>query len=123
MVATYFVFVRAQFDYFVYFGSLNKPFAEHAKIPNEGKVKLALSIRGPSLQFSYAVGDGELQKIGPVLDASLLCDECGGHPAHGSFTGAFVGMAASDLNGTALEAKFDYFVYRPEHSKLERYDI
>ncbi|GAB7322025.1 hypothetical protein MBLNU13_g03077t1 [Cladosporium sp. NU13] len=105
------------------FGNLSKPLNEAAKIPNEGKVKLALSIRGPSLQFSYAVGDGELQNIGPVCDASLLCDECGGHPAHGSFTGAFVGMACSDLNGTALEAKFDYFVYRPEHSKLDRYDI
>jgi xylan 1,4-beta-xylosidase len=105
------------------FGNLRKPFAEPVQIPNEGKIKLALSIRGPSLQFSYAVGDGELQKIGPVCDASLLCDECGGHPAHGSFTGAFVGMACSDLNGTALEAKFDYFVYRPEHFKLDRYDV
>src|SRR3546814_6667877 len=33
--------------------------------------------------------------------------------SHGSFTGAFVGVACSDLNGTALEAKFDYLVYRP----------
>jgi xylan 1,4-beta-xylosidase len=104
-------------------GNLTKPFPEPFKIPNEGKVKLALSIRGPNLQFYYAIDDKELQKIGPVCDASLLCDECGGHLAHGSFTGAFVGMACSDLNGTALEAKFDYFVYRPEHSDLDRYEI
>ena len=104
-------------------GYLTKPFAEPFKIPNEGKVKLALSIRGPSLQFYYATDDKELQKIGPVLDASILCDECGGHPNEGSFTGAFVGVACSDLNGTELEAKFDYFVYRPEHSDLDRYEI
>ena len=32
---------------------------------------------------------------------------------HGNFTGAFVGMAAQDLNGTATPADFSYFVYRP----------
>ena len=36
-----------------------------------------------------------------------------GHQADGSFTGAFVGMAASDCNGEAKTAKFEYFVYRP----------
>ena len=38
---------------------------------------------------------------------------CGGHAEHGSFTGGFVGVAASDLNGTALDADFHEFVYRP----------
>ncbi|MDP8919323.1 MAG: hypothetical protein M3O00_10615, partial [Pseudomonadota bacterium] len=32
--------------------------------------------------------------------------------AHGSFTGAFVGMAAHDLTGRALPADFDFFSYR-----------
>ena len=65
----------------------------------------------------------EIQPIGPVLDASILSDECGGHQAHGSFTGAFVGVAASDLNGTALHADFDYFIYRPQRHASDRYDI
>ncbi|KAK0855034.1 hypothetical protein LTS16_005593 [Friedmanniomyces endolithicus] len=104
-------------------GDLNLPLAAPVEIPSEGKVKLALSIRGPTLQYYYALEGEELKKIGPVYDASILSDECGGHRAHGSFTGAFVGMAASDLNGTALPAKFDYFVYRPEHSKLDRYEV
>jgi xylan 1,4-beta-xylosidase len=100
------------------------PMPKPVSIPQEGKVKLALSIRGPELQFFYALeGEQELKKIGPVYDASILSDECGGHQADGSFTGAFVGMAASDLNGEATEAKFDYFVYRPEHSPLDRYEI
>ena len=86
---------------------------------------MALSIRGRELQFYYALGDGggKLEKIGPVYDASILSDECGGHQAHGSFTGAFVGVACSDVNGTALRAGFDYFVYRPVHHHSDRYEI
>ncbi|KAK3116921.1 hypothetical protein LTR53_002217 [Teratosphaeriaceae sp. CCFEE 6253] len=98
----------------------------HVSIPQEGKVKLALRIiGGQKLQFYYAMDgeSGEMEKFGPVLDASILSDECGGHQADGSFTGAFVGMAASDCNGEALTAKFDYFVYKPEHSDLDRYDV
>lgn len=53
----------------------------------------------------------------------LFSDECGGHQVHGSFTGAFVGVAASDLNGTALPAKFDYFTYRPVRHVSDRYEI
>lgn len=102
-------------------GKLRFP-AVPVRIPNAGKLKLALTIRGPALQFSYAVEGQELQPIGPVLDASILSDECGGHAEHGSFTGAFVGMAAHDLNGTASPADFDYFVYRPVHDPSDRYD-
>ena len=106
-------------------GNLRFPFPDPVRIPREGKVRLALSIRGDKLQFYYGLNDGagELQEIGPVYDASVVSDECGGHQAHGSFTGAFVGMACSDVNGTALPAKFDYFVYRPVKHKSDRYEI
>ncbi|KAF6830003.1 Beta-xylosidase [Colletotrichum plurivorum] len=105
-------------------GNLQYPFVEPVSLPDEGKVKLALTIRGPALQFYYAVeGDREPKKVGPVFDASIISDECGGHQAHGSFTGAFVGVAASDLNGTAKEAAFDYFTYRPVHDETDRYEI
>jgi len=103
-------------------GNLTFP-AEPVRIPNEGKVRLALSIRGRHLQFSYAFGEEELRPIGPVLDASVLSDECGGHQAHGSFTGAFVGMAANDLNGSAAPADFDYFLYRPVRHESDRYEV
>lgn len=96
-------------------------------LPGEGKVKLALTIRGRELQFYYAVlgqgQDEELRKVGPVLDASIVSDECGGHAAHGSFTGAFVGVACSDLNGEATEARFDYFTYRPVQHATDRYEV
>lgn len=105
-------------------GNLDKqPLLEPVKIPKEGKVKLALTIRGPKLQFSYGLEGQELKEIGPVLDASILSDECGGHQVHGSFTGAFVGVACSDLNGTARQATFDHFVYRPVKHESDRYEV
>ncbi len=90
-------------------------------IPNEGSVRLKFEVRGPAGQFYYALEGQDWQKIGPVLDASILSDECGGHAEHGSFTGAFVGMAASDLNGTALQARFTDFVYTPVRHESDRY--
>jgi len=104
-------------------GKLEMPFAEPVQIPDKGKVKLALTIKGSKGQFFYALEGEELKKVGPVWDASILSDECGGHQAHGSFTGAFVGVAASDCNGTALPAHFDYFLYKPEHDEKDRYEI
>ncbi|KAH6620186.1 beta-xylosidase [Boeremia exigua] len=103
-------------------GGLNFPLADPVQIPQEGKVRLALRIRGKALQFSYALEGDDLADIGPVYDASILSDECGGHQAHGSFTGAFVGVAASDLNGTESKACFDYFTYRPVEHESDRYD-
>jgi xylan 1,4-beta-xylosidase len=96
--------------------------AAPVSIPQEGAVRLALEIRGPALQFFYAVEGAELTRIGPVLDASILSDECGGHAEHGSFTGAFVGVAASDLNGTARPADFWGLVYRPVRPESDRYE-
>ncbi|KAI5917107.1 beta-xylosidase [Camillea tinctor] len=102
---------------------LRMPLSDAVPISNEGKVRLAMTIRGRELQFFYAIEEQELAKIGPVLDASILSDECGGHQAHGSFTGAFVGVACSDINGTALPATFDYLIYRPVQHESDRYEI
>ncbi|KAL1889144.1 hypothetical protein Sste5346_009092 [Sporothrix stenoceras] len=94
---------------------------ERVQVPNEGKIRLALTIRGDQFQFYYAMeGNTDMTKVGPVFDASILSDECGGP---GSFTGAFVGMACSDLNGTALPATFEYFTYEPLRDKSDRYEI
>ena len=102
--------------------ALNAP----VRLPAKGDVRLALTVRaGSELQFWYATaatGD-VLTKVGPVYDASIVSDECGGHKEHGSFTGAFVGVAASDLNGTAMPARFTEFVYRPAHDARDRYEV
>ncbi|OAA56365.1 Glycoside hydrolase, family 43 [Niveomyces insectorum RCEF 264] len=108
-------------------GNLQVPLAAPVPLPATGDVRLAVTVRGRALQFWYGVGEAAasapLTKVGPVYDASIVSDECGGHLEHGSFTGSFVGMAASDINGTALPARFDYFVYRPAHDATDRYDV
>jgi xylan 1,4-beta-xylosidase len=103
--------------------NLEMPFDEPVPIPNQGKVKLALTIRGKELQFYYALEDQPLTKIGKVYDASIISDECGGHANHGSFTGAFIGLAASDCNGADAKAEFDYFIYRPVKYHTDRYEV
>ena len=75
-----------------------------------GTVKLAVTVAFEKLQFSYREGGGDWRDIGPTLDASLLSDEAG-RGEHGSFTGAFVGMAAFDTSGGAIAADYSYFVY------------
>lgn len=99
-------------------GNIVAPMLDPVIIPKEGRVRLKVEVRsGKTLQFFYALErEGEWEEwktIGPMYDASILSDECGGHRISGSFTGAFVGMACSDLHGSAAEAKFEGFVYRP----------
>jgi xylan 1,4-beta-xylosidase len=69
-------------------------------------------VDGPSLKFYYDFGEGWLQ-AGPMLDASVISDE-GGRGAHGSFTGAFIGMLAFDTSGSACPADFINFNYLPK---------
>lgn len=75
------------------------------------------------MQFQYALEGQAPKDIGPVYDATIVSDECGGHLAHGAFTGSFVGVACSDMNGLVLPATFDYIIYRPVKYKTDRYDI
>lgn len=89
---------------------LQFPLTEPVPAPGDGPVDLAVEVRGASLRFYHGHRD-EWRQIGPVLDASVISDE-GGRGEHGSFTGAFVGMAAFDTSGSGLQADFDHFTYR-----------
>jgi xylan 1,4-beta-xylosidase len=91
-------------------GRLSFPLAPPIPLPGEGPVRLAASVDRADLRFAYALDDGAWRKAGPILDASLISDEAGGGE-HGSFTGAFVGMAAFDTSGGAMPADFRRFVY------------
>ncbi|KAI9905073.1 hypothetical protein N3K66_001602 [Trichothecium roseum] len=105
-------------------GKLTKPEPEPVVLPAGGKVRLLVNVRGGrTLQFSYALEGEEVKDFGPVYNASIISDECGGHQAHGSFTGSFVGVACSDLDGLATAAAFDYFVYKPVKHELDRYEV
>jgi xylan 1,4-beta-xylosidase len=90
-------------------GKLSFPLPEPLPLPREGAVRLAAEVHGPALRFFIWVVE-RWQLVGPILDASVISDE-GGRGEHGSFTGAFIGMAAFDTSGAALPADFDYFSY------------
>ena len=90
-------------------GRLAFPLAEPLEIEAAGPVRLAMEVRGASLQF-FLWQREKWNLVGPVLDASVISDE-GGRGEHGSFTGAFVGMAAFDTSGAGLPADFDHFSY------------
>jgi xylan 1,4-beta-xylosidase len=78
-------------------------------IPADGKITLAAEVDGWNLQFCWRQR-GTWEPLGPVLDASLISDEAG-RGEHGSFTGAFVGMAAFDTSGAGRAADFSWFEY------------
>jgi xylan 1,4-beta-xylosidase len=86
-------------------------FSEPVALP-EGPITLSVRVDHARQQF-YWQGAGELQALGPELDASVISDE-GGVGEHGSFTGAFVGMVAYDLTGQGWSADFTRFSYRSQ---------
>lgn len=77
-------------------------------------VRLKATVDHDKAQFFYAVGDEDYQKIGPVLDASILSDEACNE---GWFTGAMVGICCQDLTGFKKEADFDWFSYQNKKKK------
>lgn len=85
----------------------------------DGPVDLRVTVDHAAQQFWWRQGGGDWQAVGPALDASVISDE-GGRGAHGSFTGAFVGMAAFDTSGAAAEATFSRFTYRPLAARRRR---
>jgi xylan 1,4-beta-xylosidase len=90
-------------------GRLSFPAVARHRLEPGRPVQLAVKVVYERLQFSFRQG-GEWRNVGPALDASVLSDEAG-RGAHGSFTGAFVGMAAFDISGAAIPADFGYFIY------------
>jgi xylan 1,4-beta-xylosidase len=90
-------------------GKLSFPLSEPLLLPCEGSVRLAAEVDGAALKFFVWAEEG-WKLVGPILDASVISDE-GGRGEHGSFTGAFVGIAAFDTSGAGLPADFDYFSY------------
>ena len=94
-------------------GSLNFPLQQPTGIP-EGPIQLKVHVNEKVQQFYWrTLGSDEWKVIGPELDASVISDE-GGRGEHASFTGAFCGMVAFDITGSAKEARFDHFQYIPE---------
>ncbi len=93
---------------------VTEPLEDPILLPNEGPVFLKVDFDHEKLQFYYALEPDEWQKLGPVLDGSILSDdyvrddEVRYRPA---FTGAFVGLCCQDLTGNKGHADFDWFEY------------
>jgi len=86
--------------------------AAPVKVPPTGKVRMAVAVRDFRLRFFYALaGEDGWTAIGPDFDASILSDEASLAVGGGCFTGAFVGIAASDLNDGGRPADFSFFSY------------
>ncbi|MFG1496946.1 glycoside hydrolase family 43 protein [Saccharospirillum sp. HFRX-1] len=76
-----------------------------------GPIRLRAEVHFEHLYFSFAVAGGDWQRLPLKLEHSWLSDEAG-TGAGNNFTGAFVGMAAQDLAGTAGVADFADFHYQ-----------
>jgi len=72
----------------------------------QNEIYLKLKVEYNTGQFYYSLDGKTFYEIGTVIDASILSDDY----AKG-FTGAFVGMAAVDLQNHESYADFRYFKY------------
>ena len=98
-------------------GRLSFPLGSPVALDAQGPVRLAVSVDRAKLQFAYALAGG-WRDVGPPLDASIVSDEAGGGE-HRSFTGAFVGVVAFDVSGSAIGADFRHFDYEPRDAEAE----
>jgi xylan 1,4-beta-xylosidase len=91
-----------------------EPLSEPVNVTGVKRIYLKAVFEGATIQFYYAITENAWNKIGPVLDGSILSDDyvqdqhIRYRPA---FTGAFVGMACQDLRGENIHADFDWFEY------------
>lgn len=69
-------------------------------------IYLKMKTENAMTQFYYGYSEEELQKIGPLINASFLSDEA---CDEGWFTGAMIGICCQDLTGFGKYADFDWF--------------
>ena len=71
---------------------------------------LRVQARDDQYQFAASPDGRSFQKVGQAQDGSVLSDEVAREFGF-SFTGAFVGLACSDISGARRQADFDWFSY------------
>lgn len=86
-------------------------FTPPVPLPSGRPVQLRVEVDFERLHFAYRLDQGAWQWLPQQFDASILSDEASA-PGNPNFTGAFVGVACSDLAGTGRPADFDWFEYR-----------
>ena len=87
---------------------------EYIEVTEFQRIYLKADFNRDKIQFYYATTENNWQKIGGVLDGSILSDDyvCTGSGRYRpAFTGAFVGLCCQDLSGQKQFADFDWFEY------------
>lgn len=96
---------------------LNKftmPIGVGVKLPEDGAVYLRLTVERENAQFWYSLNGFDFEKIGPVLDATVISDDYYRKISNSRFTGAFIGICCQDIAGRGGYADFDYFRYHAD---------
>ncbi len=85
---------------------------------NTSNLLLRGSLRGAKLQFYFGFDGINWQRIGEVLDGSILSDDYvrEGHVYRPAFTGCMVGIACQDLSGHKRPATFTWLDYQEFHT-------
>ena len=92
----------------------SEPLSMPLFLGNQERVVLGVEFEGARLQFFCREEEGVWEKVGPVLDGSILSDDYvqdAENRYRPAFTGAFVGICCQDLSGRKLHADFDWFEY------------
>ena len=86
---------------------------EYIEVTEVQSIGLKVNFNHDEIQFYYATAVNNWQKIGKVLDASILSDDYirGEGRYRPAFTGAFVGLCCQDLSGQNNHADFDWWNY------------
>ncbi|SHE52200.1 xylan 1,4-beta-xylosidase [Mariniphaga anaerophila] len=95
-------------------GAFSEPLESIVEIIGD-RVYLKGNMNREDLQFYYSLDDENWEKLGPVLDASILSDDYvrdNGLHYRAAFTGSFVGICCQDLSGRKKHADFDWFEYK-----------
>jgi len=95
-------------------GKFSEPLKHVVEIQQD-KIYLKGNMNRNELQFSYSLNGEKWEKLGGVLDASILSDDYvrdNGLHYRAAFTGAFVGLCCQDLAGKRKHADFDWFEYK-----------
>ena len=83
-------------------------------IPDERLVRFGVDCDGTSLRFRFRLDGKDWENIGEPQDALILSDdyiEWDDPVPNFAFTGAFVGLAASDITERGPNPQFDWFDY------------
>lgn len=88
--------------------NFNEPLqGKYIYIPKEiNKIYLKVMVKQDKIQYYYSFDSKNYQKIGPILDASILSDE---HVSGWTYTGAVVGISAVDTFNKDTSAIFSEF--------------